>query len=172
MLQIDCRPLLPIVLVANALFVAPVRAQQSVIEVSYVEVQNAVSPKTGIFRIPRTLKVKLGEENTLDVTTRSGSGDRAQTLSQQVRPGESVQVGIAATRWHVGGPDVLIRETSLPRHVIRTTIRVSRKTCQAKVSFTLNPGETRYEMRWTPTGEPAFFRAIHAEKIACRLVDE
>lgn len=171
MFQINCRSAIAIIFVTEGLLLTPVRAQQSVIEVSYVEVQNAVSPKAGIFRVPRTTQIRLTGDNTLAVTARSqyGAGG-VRKSSKEVRAGEDAQSGIASTRWRVGGSNVLIRETSLPRHVVRTTIRISGNACQADVSFHLKRGATQYEMRWAPTGKPAFFRAIHAENVTCKLV--
>jgi hypothetical protein len=170
MRQVRYRSLIAVISVAQGLLATGAGAQQSDIEISYVEVQNAVSPKPGIFRVPRTTQVRVAGDNTLAVKGRSryGAGG-VQTTSEQVRAGEDVRSGMTTSRWRVGGPNVLIRERTFPSHVVRTRIRVTGDACQATVTFHLKKGATQYQMPWAPTGEAAFFRAIHAENVTCKI---
>jgi hypothetical protein len=157
--------------VGGLLMALLVFAQELAIEISYVEVQDHISPRPRISTVTRTTRVNLSAGNVLAVNENDHYTAISKTFSRQVHQGEvATNDRGVTTRWRPGGSNVLIRESTYPSHIARLTIRTQGNSCQAEISFHLKPGQKQYVMFDVRTHEPDIIRSLQAQSVTCRII--
>ena len=154
-------------LVALALITGaqPVLAQ-SMIEIQYTEIADHVRPNARLVSNTRTVQVTLGANNKLSEKFRSSLGAVADST---VGPSESTAIGSGTARWHVGGPNVLIREASYPQHIQRLTVKVAGTSCSVSIGYALKPGFREYRLTNPRSGYVGYMKSLRTENISCRV---
>lgn len=156
------------VVIAFALMVvAPPALAQSTINIQYTEIADRVRPDARLVYITRTLEVTLGEDNKLREKFRSSGG---AVVDSTIGPNEATACcGAGNARWHVGGPNELLREANYAQHIQRLAVKLVGKSCTVTISYALKPGFHEYQLTNQRSGQLSYMKSLRADGISCRI---
>jgi hypothetical protein len=147
-------------------------ARSAEIVVSWVETQHRVRPTSGTSHANKSIQLSLQGGNVISEHA-VAVGRRGQTSERKSdgNLGKTIALKQSRVAWRVKDDNTLVREWDRPQHVETLEIRVTNNSCRAAIAYRLKPGFTEYRQTIIRTGEPAYLRAVEADRMTCTVRD-